>query len=155
MRAEECVTHAGHALAAVRIERLAAGADVMRTGAAGAVGFAGAALADVARAIPAHARPAVLAAEVAALDVGVAEAVAAHRATVLLEEVTHGRDASASQPTGGAVFTLNAQYVHEALTARHIEHEFFLGPGKHDFAFWSARVPRSLAFLRDHAAKPQ
>jgi S-formylglutathione hydrolase FrmB len=49
----------------------------------------------------------------------------------------------------------NTQYVHEALTARHIEHEYFLGPGKHDFAFWSARVPISLAFLRDHTAKPQ
>jgi S-formylglutathione hydrolase FrmB len=49
----------------------------------------------------------------------------------------------------------NVQYVHEALTARHVEHEFFLGPGKHDFEFWSARVPRSLAFLRDHTAKPE
>jgi S-formylglutathione hydrolase FrmB len=49
----------------------------------------------------------------------------------------------------------NAQYVHEALTAKHIEHEFFIGPGKHDFAFWSARLPKSLAFLRDHTAKPQ
>jgi S-formylglutathione hydrolase FrmB len=49
----------------------------------------------------------------------------------------------------------NAQYVHEALTNAHIEHEFFLGPGKHDFAFWSARVPRSLVFLRDHTAKPE
>jgi S-formylglutathione hydrolase FrmB len=49
----------------------------------------------------------------------------------------------------------NAQYVHEALTARHVEHEFFLGPGKHDFEFWSARVAKSLAFLRDHVAKPQ
>ena len=49
----------------------------------------------------------------------------------------------------------NAQYVHEALTARHIEHEFFLGPGKHDWAFWSARAPSSLAFLRDHTARPQ
>ena len=49
----------------------------------------------------------------------------------------------------------NLQYVHEALTARHIEHEYFLGPGKHDFAFWTARVPRSLAFLRDHTAKPE
>jgi putative tributyrin esterase len=49
----------------------------------------------------------------------------------------------------------NAQYVHEALTAKRVEHEFFLGPGKHDFAFWKARVPRSLAFLRDHTAKPQ
>ena len=44
----------------------------------------------------------------------------------------------------------NAQYVHEALTAKHVEHEFFIGPGKHNFAFWSARVPKSLAFLRDH-----
>ena len=49
----------------------------------------------------------------------------------------------------------NAQYVHEALTARHVAHEFFLGPGKHDFAFWSQRVPRSLAFLRDHTARPE
>lgn len=49
----------------------------------------------------------------------------------------------------------NAQYVHEALSAKHVEHEFFLGPGKHDFAFWSARVPVSLAFLRDHTARPQ
>jgi S-formylglutathione hydrolase FrmB len=49
----------------------------------------------------------------------------------------------------------NAQYVHEALTARHVDHEFFLGPGGHDFAFWSARVPVSLAFLRDHTAAPQ
>jgi S-formylglutathione hydrolase FrmB len=49
----------------------------------------------------------------------------------------------------------NVQYVHEALDARHIEHAFFLGPGKHDFAFWSVRVASSLAFLRDHTAKPQ
>lgn len=49
----------------------------------------------------------------------------------------------------------NVQYVHEALDARHIEHAFFVGPGKHDFAFWSVRVASSLAFLRDHTAKPQ
>ena len=49
----------------------------------------------------------------------------------------------------------NVQYVHEALTAKHIAHEFFLGPGAHNFAFWSARVPHSLAFLRDHTAKPE
>ena len=55
---------------------------------------------------------------------------------------------------GFALFD-NVQYVHEALDARHIDHAFFLGPGKHDFAFWSARVASSLAFLRDHTAKPQ
>jgi S-formylglutathione hydrolase FrmB len=49
----------------------------------------------------------------------------------------------------------NVSYVHEALTAKHVEHEFFLGPGKHDFEFWAARVPKSLAFLRDHTAKPR
>jgi len=49
----------------------------------------------------------------------------------------------------------NVQYVHEALTAKHVEHEFFIGPGKHNFEFWTARVPKSLAFLRDHTAKPQ
>jgi len=49
----------------------------------------------------------------------------------------------------------NVQYVHEALTAKHIEHEYFLGPGKHNFEFWTARVPKSLAFLAAHTAKPQ
>jgi S-formylglutathione hydrolase FrmB len=49
----------------------------------------------------------------------------------------------------------NVQYVHEALTAKHVEHEFFLGPGVHDFAFWAARLPHSLAFLRAHTAKPE
>lgn len=49
----------------------------------------------------------------------------------------------------------NVQYVHEALTARHIDHEFFIGPGKHDYAFWAARLPSSLAFLRGHTAGPE
>jgi S-formylglutathione hydrolase FrmB len=49
----------------------------------------------------------------------------------------------------------NLQYVHDALTAKHIDHAYFEGPGKHDFAFWSARLPDSLAFLRDHTAKPE
>ncbi|MBC7976077.1 MAG: hypothetical protein H7138_13980, partial [Myxococcales bacterium] len=49
----------------------------------------------------------------------------------------------------------NMQYVHEALTAKRVEHAYYIGPGKHDFEFWAARVPKSLAFLRDHTAKPQ
>jgi S-formylglutathione hydrolase FrmB len=49
----------------------------------------------------------------------------------------------------------NVQYVHEALTAHHIEHELFLGPGKHNFDFWTARLPKSLEFLRAHTTKPQ
>jgi putative tributyrin esterase len=49
----------------------------------------------------------------------------------------------------------NLQYVHEALTAKGIKHEYYLGPGKHDFAFWSERVPKSLAFLREHTTGPK
>jgi S-formylglutathione hydrolase FrmB len=49
----------------------------------------------------------------------------------------------------------NVQYVHEALDARRIPHEFFLGPGGHDFDFWRVRLPSSLTFLRDHTAKAQ
>ena len=47
-----------------------------------------------------------------------------------------------------------ATYLHDLLTERKIDHEFFLGPGQHDFAFWTARVPKSLAFLAAHTAKP-
>ena len=52
-------------------------------------------------------------------------------------------------------FALNdgAAYLHDLLLDRHIEHEFFLGPGRHDMAFWTARVPHSLAFLRDHTTR--
>ena len=49
----------------------------------------------------------------------------------------------------------NVQYVHEALTARHIEHEYFLGPGKHDFDFWAPRAAKSLAFLTRHTSAPR
>jgi S-formylglutathione hydrolase FrmB len=45
-----------------------------------------------------------------------------------------------------------AQYLHEVLTSRKIDHAFFLGPGHHDFAFWRPRLPESLKFLRDHTS---
>ncbi|HSD89521.1 MAG TPA: alpha/beta hydrolase family protein [Kofleriaceae bacterium] len=53
-------------------------------------------------------------------------------------------------------FLLNngAQYLHDILVARKIEHAFFLGPGQHDFRFWIPRLPESLKFLREHTAKP-
>jgi S-formylglutathione hydrolase FrmB len=49
-------------------------------------------------------------------------------------------------------FGLNnhATYLHDVLAARGIEHVFFLGPGHHNFRFWTARLPESLAFLRAH-----
>ena len=49
----------------------------------------------------------------------------------------------------------NLQYVHEALTAKHVDHAFFIVPGKHSFELWAQRLPHSLAFLRDHTAKPE
>lgn len=48
-----------------------------------------------------------------------------------------------------------AQYLHDTLTARGIEHAWYLGPGRHNFAFWSQRVPESLSFLSQKLAKPR
>jgi S-formylglutathione hydrolase FrmB len=45
-----------------------------------------------------------------------------------------------------------AAYLHDLLLARKVDHAYFVGPGHHDFAFWSARVSESLKFLRDHTA---
>jgi S-formylglutathione hydrolase FrmB len=43
-----------------------------------------------------------------------------------------------------------AQYLDAVLTEHGISHDFFLGPGRHDFAFWSDRIDDSLRF---HAAQ--
>ncbi len=40
-----------------------------------------------------------------------------------------------------------AMYVHDLLLAKHIEHTFFIGPGKHDFSFWTPRLPETFKFL--------
>ncbi len=40
------------------------------------------------------------------------------------------------------------QYLHDKMLANKIEHEYYIGEGHHDFNFWKARVPKSLAFLR-------
>ena len=49
-------------------------------------------------------------------------------------------------------FLLNdaAQYLHEVLTSHGIQHEWYLGPGHHDFAFWIDRIDDSLAFFASH-----
>jgi putative tributyrin esterase len=47
-----------------------------------------------------------------------------------------------------------AAYLHDLLDAKKIEHAFFLGPGGHDFEFWRARLPESLAFLSAHVTAP-
>ncbi|MEO8552135.1 MAG: alpha/beta hydrolase family protein [Kofleriaceae bacterium] len=47
-----------------------------------------------------------------------------------------------------------ATYIHDQLTARHIDHVFFIGPGHHNFDFWAPREVESLKFLQEHVAKP-
>ena len=46
------------------------------------------------------------------------------------------------------------QYLHDLLIERHIDHEYYLGPGGHDFEMFAARLPHSLAFLRASVAPP-
>jgi S-formylglutathione hydrolase FrmB len=55
------------------------------------------------------------------------------------------------------VFGLDAEaeYLHGILDDHKLEHVYFIGHGGHDFKFWIARLPKSLAFLRDHLAKPR
>ncbi len=43
-----------------------------------------------------------------------------------------------------------ARYLHDVLEADKVDHSWYLGAGGHDFAFWTARVGKSLVFLRDH-----
>jgi S-formylglutathione hydrolase FrmB len=52
------------------------------------------------------------------------------------------------------VFHLNngMQYLHELLLAKNIDHAYFMGPGRHDFSFWTPRLPESLKFLAAHVA---
>jgi S-formylglutathione hydrolase FrmB len=46
-------------------------------------------------------------------------------------------------------------YFHDLLTAKHIEHAFYIGPGGHDFGFWGPRLPESLKFLAAHVSSPK
>ena len=41
----------------------------------------------------------------------------------------------------------------EVLTAKGVAHTFELAPGRHDFVYWKARLPRSLAFFAASLAK--
>ena len=47
-----------------------------------------------------------------------------------------------------------AQYLHEILTARGVEHTWYLGPGRHDFAFVESRLGDGLRWLAAHLAAP-
>ena len=81
----------------------------------------------------------------------------AHDPSVLLQSLHPGQLALYLDCGTEDVFGLDAQaaYVDELLTSKKLEHVYFSGPGGHDFGFWVPREPKSLAFLRDHLAKPQ
>ncbi len=41
----------------------------------------------------------------------------------------------------------HAQYLHDVLLDRGIAHDWYLGPGRHDFGFWKSRIDDSLGFF--------
>jgi S-formylglutathione hydrolase FrmB len=51
------------------------------------------------------------------------------------------------------LFHDQAAYIHDLLLARHLDHAYFVGPGRHDFAFWIPREVESLKWLVEHVAK--
>ena len=81
----------------------------------------------------------------------------AHDPSVLLKSLKPGQLALYLDCGTQDVFGLDAEaaYVDELLSSQKLDHVYFSGPGGHDFGFWVPREPKSLAFLRDHLAKPQ
>jgi S-formylglutathione hydrolase FrmB len=45
-------------------------------------------------------------------------------------------------------------WIHDILTEHKIDHEYFEGPGGHNFGFWGPRELVSLKWLQEHVAKP-
>jgi S-formylglutathione hydrolase FrmB len=79
----------------------------------------------------------------------------AHDPVTLVEQLAPG--ALALYLDAGSDDNLNlhdgAQYLHERLTARGVPHTWYLGPGGHDFAFFSSRIDDSLAFFAANLAR--
>jgi len=50
-------------------------------------------------------------------------------------------------------FADHAKQLHDVLDKRGIVHTFELAPGKHDFTYWKARLPKSIAFFSSKLAK--
>lgn len=80
----------------------------------------------------------------------------AHDPSVLATKLEPGKLALYLDCGTEDVFGLDAEasYLHDILDDHKLQHEFFIGKGGHDFGFWVPRLPKSLAFLRDHLAKP-
>lgn len=50
-------------------------------------------------------------------------------------------------------FADHARHLDQVLRSRNVAHTFELAPGRHDFTYWKARLPRSLAFFAQALAK--
>ena len=47
----------------------------------------------------------------------------------------------------------SAQYLHQLLDKAGVHHAFYLGPGDHNFKFWSVRIEESLKFFADYFSR--
>jgi len=47
----------------------------------------------------------------------------------------------------------HAKHLHDVLDKRGVAHTFELAPGRHDWAFWKARLPKSVAFSRPSSTR--
>jgi len=73
----------------------------------------------------------------------------AHDPTTLVEQLADGDlaiylDCGSDDDLG---LDNQAQYLHEVLQARGVKHEWYFGPGGHNFDFWSQRIDDSLGFF--------
>jgi S-formylglutathione hydrolase FrmB len=80
----------------------------------------------------------------------------AHDPATLIKQLKPGELALYLDCGTNDEFGLDAEaaYLHDRLADEKLDHAFFTGPGHHAFDFWIPRLPKSLAFLRDHLAKP-
>jgi S-formylglutathione hydrolase FrmB len=81
----------------------------------------------------------------------------AHDPAALVDKLEPGKLALYLDCGTEDMFALNdgATYLHDLLTAKKIDHAFFIGKGGHDFGFWGPRLPESLKFLRAHTTAPR
>lgn len=73
----------------------------------------------------------------------------AHDPAYLVNELSPGELALYLDCGTEDMFKLDngARYLHDLLDAKKIPHTFYIGPGRHDFSFWTPRLPETFKFL--------
>jgi len=81
----------------------------------------------------------------------------AHDPASLVAELSPGELALYLDCGTEDIFKLDngARYLHDLLEARKIPHTFYIGPGKHDFSFWTPRLPETFKFLAANVSAPK